>query len=48
MLPAATRSPKRARRTLHVLEAVQERDDDAVRDGVRIDALDGVVERRAP
>ena len=30
---------------LHVLEAVQERDDDTVGDGVRIDALDGVLER---
>ena len=45
MLPAATRSPKRARSTLHVLEAVEQRDDDAVGDGVRVDALDGVLER---
>ena len=30
---------------LHVLEPVQQRDDDTVGDGVRIDALDGVLER---
>ena len=46
MLPAATRPPKRARSTLHVLEAVQQRHDDAVRDRARIDALDRVLERR--
>jgi len=31
---------------LHVLDAVQQRENDAVRDGVRLDALDRVVEAR--
>ena len=33
MLPAATRGPRRSRRSFQVLDAVQERDDDGVLDG---------------
>ena len=46
MLPATTRSSEALSQHLHVLEPVEERNDDAVGDRARIDPLDCVLERR--